>query len=158
MASKFEDIINSMINVSFGAASIAAEKGKAAIDDLNARGEQVRGEAEVPDFARSVTDAFSAAGGRVSDVTERLSTKGESFAEKVLDELVLMRARAIDPTDRPGLIAHLTDIIENADVETVRVKVESVETHEGDAEPEAAADDGSDADEGDAPSIEHADE
>ena len=74
-----------------------------------------------------MSDAFSAAGGRISDVTERLSTKGETFAEKVLDELVLLRARGVKPEDRPALIAHLTDIVQNADVETVRVKVESVE-------------------------------
>ncbi|MDY4041234.1 MAG: hypothetical protein SOY67_03920 [Collinsella sp.] len=143
MATKFEDIINGMINVSFGAAALAAEKGKEVIDDLNARGEQVRGGAEAPDFAHSVADAFSAAGGRVSDVTERLSTKGESFAEKVLDELVLLRARGIDPEDRPAFISHLTDLIQNADVETVDVKVESVETEGAapaeDGEPEAPA-------------------
>lgn len=133
MATKFEDIVNGMINVSFGAAAVAAEKGREVIDDLNARGEQVRGGAEAPDFARSVAEAFSAAGGRVSEVTERLSTKGEGFAEKVLDELVLLRARGIDPADRPALISHLTDLIQNADVETVDVKVESVEAEDASA-------------------------
>ena len=41
MAIKFEELINGMVNVGFGAAAVTAEKGKEIFEDLNARGEEV---------------------------------------------------------------------------------------------------------------------
>lgn len=127
MASMFENLVNGMVNVSFGAAAMAAEKGKGFLDDLATKGAEVRSDPEMPDFARSLSDAFKAAGGTVSDVTERLSTQGESMADKVLDELILLRARQMDAGERPDFLKHVQDLVDNADAEPVKVKVESVE-------------------------------
>lgn len=41
MATKFEELVNGMVNVGFGAAAVTAEKGKELLDGLNARGEEV---------------------------------------------------------------------------------------------------------------------
>lgn len=127
MASMFENLVNGMVNVSFGAAAVAAEKGKDFLDDLATKGAEVRSDPETPDFARSLSDAFKAAGGTVSDVTERLSTQGESMADKVLDELILLRARQMEAGERPEFLKHVQDLVDNADAEPVKVKVESVE-------------------------------
>ena len=88
MVTKFEELVHGMVNIGFGAAALTAEKGKEVLDTLNAKGEQVRSDATAPDFARSMSDIFEQAGGTFSDVTERLSAKGESTAERVLDELI----------------------------------------------------------------------
>ena len=44
MATTFEDLVNNMVNIGIGMAATAAEKGKEVLDDLNAKGEQVRSE------------------------------------------------------------------------------------------------------------------
>lgn len=137
MAAKFEDVINGMLNVSFGAAAVAAEKGKGFLDELNAKGEEARKEAGAPDIARSISDAFEQAGGAVSGAAERLGAQGASFADRALDELVLLRARALEPAERQELIAHLTELIENADVEPVAVEIEVEAEAEADAAPDA---------------------
>ncbi|MBY4798255.1 hypothetical protein K6V98_07840 [Collinsella sp. AGMB00827] len=137
MATKFEEIINGMVNVGFGAAAVAAEKSKAVISDLEAKGEQARRDIPESDFVRSVADTFTQAGGTVSEVTERLATKGEGFAEKVLDELVLMRARSIPAEERPQLIAHLTELIEHADEKPAPAQEEVEVEHEVHEEPQA---------------------
>ena len=73
MTTKFEELVNGMVNVSFGAAAMTAERGKEILDglnargeevlrDLNARGEQVRHDRQTPDFARSMSDIFEQAG------------------------------------------------------------------------------------------------
>ncbi len=73
MVMKFDQLVNGAINVGFGAAAVAVEGGKKVLDDLNAKGEQVRKDAGTPDIARSVSDMFEQAGGTISDLTERLS-------------------------------------------------------------------------------------
>lgn len=139
MAARFEDIVNSMINVSFGAAAVAAERGKDFLDDLNAKGEEVRKEAGTPDIARSISDAFEQAGGAVSDAAERLGAQGSSFADKALDELVLLRARALASDERRAFINHLIDLVENADTETVTVEAEVEVDAEAPSASEAAS-------------------
>ncbi len=71
MAKKFEDLVNDMVNVGFGVAATAAEKGKEVFDDLNAKGAEARADASGTDFARSMSDIFERAGGAFGDVTER---------------------------------------------------------------------------------------
>ena len=95
MVTKFEELVHGMVNIGFGAAALTAEKGKEVLETLNAMGEQVRSDATAPDFARSMSDIFEQAGGTFSDVTERLGAKGESAAERVLDELILARVRLL---------------------------------------------------------------
>lgn len=143
MAAKFEDIVNGMLNVGFGAAAVAAEKGKEVFDGLNAKGQEVRSDSSTPDFARSFSDAFAQAGGTVSDVTERLSAQGESAAEKVLDELIRLRARQLSEVERTEFLDHIAEVVKHADDEAVRVTVESVE--EDVAEDEPAPEDAADA-------------
>ena len=74
MATKFEELVNGMVNVGFGAAAVTAEKSKELLDGLNARGEEVlrdlndRGEqarhdSRSSDFTRSMSDIFMDAGG-----------------------------------------------------------------------------------------------
>ena len=38
MAMSFDELVDNMVNVSLGAAAMAADKGKELIDDLSARG------------------------------------------------------------------------------------------------------------------------
>ena len=113
-----------MVNIGFGAAALTAEKGKEVLDTLNAKGEQVRSDATAPDFARSMSDIFEQAGGTFSDVTERLSAKGESTAERVLDELILARVRFLTKAERTEFLAHVRDLVDSVDDATVTVKVE----------------------------------
>ena len=96
MATKFEDLVNNMVNIGFGAAALTAEKGKEVLDSLSAKGEEVRRDSETPDFARSMSDVFERAGGMFSDVTDRVSNQGESVAERILDELIIARVRSND--------------------------------------------------------------
>lgn len=147
MATKFEDLVNGMINVGFGAAatavgaaSAAAEKGKEVLGDLASRGEEARRDADAPDFARSMSDVFEKAGGAFTDVTERLSTQGETVAERVLDELILARARQLSVGDRAAFVQHVSALVDSIEDEAVSVKVESVETQPEADEPAAAAD------------------
>ena len=130
MAMKFEDVINGMINVSFGAAAVAAEKGRDVLGDLSAKGAEARRDAQ-SDFARSVSDAFEAAGGKVSDVTDRLSAQGAPMAEKVLDELIRLRAIQLSAAERDAFAAHVAEVIRCAKDEPVKVEVESVEEAAG---------------------------
>lgn len=135
MATKFEDLVNNMVNIGFGAAALTAEKGKEVLDSLSAKGEEVRRDPETSDFARSMSDVFERAGGMFSDVTDRLNTQGASVAERILDELILARVRPMTKAERIGFLAHVRDLVDSVDDATVSVKVESVEVEE-----EAAAD------------------
>ena len=127
MASTFESLINNMLNVGIGAAATAAEKGKEVLDDLSAKGEQVRREQPAPDFARSMQDIFTQAGGAFSDVTERLGAKGSTVAERILDELILARARTLTMSERVEFMAHVRDLVDSVDDATVTVEVEAQE-------------------------------
>lgn len=135
MAITFEDLVNNMVNIGIGMAATAAEKGKEVLDDLNAKGEQVRSEKPSSDFARSMSDVFVQAGGAFSDVTDRLSSQGSSVAERVLDELILARVRMLTMSERTEFLAHVRDLVDSVDDATVTVEVESVEE-----EPAAGAD------------------
>lgn len=128
MATKFEELINEMVNVSFGVAATAVEKTQEVIEDLSTKGERVRHDRATPDFARSMSDIFESAGGTFSDVTERLSSKGETAAERVLDELILARVRFLTKTERVEFMAHVRDLVDSVDDETVTVEVESDDT------------------------------
>ena len=138
MAMSFDELVNNMVNVSLGAAAMAADKGKELIDDLSARGAQARSDASQGDFARSMADVFKQAGGAVSDVTDRLSEQGATVAERILDELIVARVRPMTKAERTGFLAHVRDIVDSADDATVSVKVEAVEV-DGDAEAEGDA-------------------
>lgn len=127
MVTKFEELVHGMVNIGFGAAALTAEKGKEVLDTLNAKGEQVRSDATAPDFARSMSDIFEQAGGTFSDVTERLGAKGESAAERVLDELILARVRFLAKAERTEFLAHVRDLVDSVDDATVTVKVESAD-------------------------------
>lgn len=127
MVTKFEELVHGMVNIGFGAAALTAEKGKEVLDTLNAKGEQVRSDATAPDFARSMSDIFERAGGTFSDVTERLGAKGESAAERVLDELILARVRFLTKAERTEFLAHVRDLVDSVDDATVTVKVESAD-------------------------------
>lgn len=127
MVTKFEELVHGMVNIGFGTAALTAEKGKEVLDTLNAKGEQVRSDATAPDFARSMSDIFEQAGGTFSDVTERLGAKGESAAERVLDELILARVRFLTKAERTEFLAHVRDLVDSVDDATVTVKVESAD-------------------------------
>ena len=127
MVTKFEELVHGMVNIGFGAAALTAEKGKEVLDTLNAKGEQVRSDATAPDFARSMSDIFEQAGGTFSDVTERLGAKGDSAAERVLDELILARVRFLTKAERTEFLAHVRDLVDSVDDATVTVKVESAD-------------------------------
>lgn len=141
MASTFESLINNMLNVSIGAAATAAEKGKEVLDDLSAKGEQVRREQPAPDFARSMQDIFTQAGGAFSDVTERLGAKGSTVAERILDELILARARTLTMSERVEFMAHVRDLVDSVDDATVTVEVEAQEPATDEAASVDAQDD-----------------
>lgn len=138
MATRFEDLVNNMVNIGFGAAALTAEKGKEVLDSLSTKGEEVRHDPSTPDFARSMSDVFERAGGVFTDVTDRLGTQGESVAERILDELIVARVRPMTKAERTGFLAHVRDIVDSADDATVSVKVEAVEV-DGDAEAEGDA-------------------
>lgn len=141
MASTFESLINNMLNVGIGAAATAAEKGKEVLDDLSAKGEQVRREQPAPDFARSMQDIFTQAGGAFSDVTERLGAKGSTVAERILDELILARARTLTMSERVEFMAHVRDLVDSVDDATVTVEVEAQEPATDEAASVDARDD-----------------
>ena len=152
MATSFEELMNNMVNASLGVAAVAADKGKELLDDLTARGAQVRADAAESDFGRSMADAFERAGGTFHDVTERVSAQGANVAERVsaqganvaeriLDELILARVRPLSSTERAAFIAHVEELVANAPDAATEVPVEEVEPAE-DEEPEPAAEDG----------------
>ena len=146
MAKKFEDLVNDMVNVGFGVAATAAEKGKEVFDDLNAKGAEARADASGTDFARSMSDIFERAGGAFGDVTERLGASTSTVAERILDELILARVRAMTVSERIDFLAHVRDLVDSADDSTVTVEVESVDVADpADEAPEADAE--TDADE-----------
>lgn len=135
MATKFEELVNGMVNVGLGAAAVTAERGKVILDglnargeevlrDLNSRGEQVRHDRQTPDFARSMSDIFEEAGGAFSEVTERLGEQGATAAERILDELILARVRLLTKSERVAFMAHVRDLIDSVDDDTVTVEVE----------------------------------
>ena len=134
MASSFEELINGMVNVGFGFAATAAEKGKEVLEDLNAKGEAVRSDASSPDFARSMSDIFERAGGVFGDASDRLSAKGDTAAERILDELIIARIRQLPAPARAAFVSHVQDLVRAVESETVKVPVESVETVAEDAE------------------------
>ena len=53
MDKTFEELVTGMVDVSLGAAAMAADKGKELFDDLSARGAQARDEAAQSEFGRS---------------------------------------------------------------------------------------------------------
>lgn len=130
MATKFEELVNGMVNVGFGAAALTVEKSREALTALNDKGEQVRADSTAPDFARSMSDVFEQAGGAFSDVTDRLADSSQTAAERVLDELILARTRALSKAERTEFLAHVRDLVDSVDDATVTVEVESVETVE----------------------------
>lgn len=138
MATKFEDLINDMVNIGFGVAAVTAEKSKEVLDDLNAKGAAARTDARQTDFARSMADIFEQAGGAFSEATDRLSSSGSTVAERILDELILARLRGLSAGERIEFLAHVRDLVDSVDDHTVTVEVESVE------ETEDAADAGTD--------------
>ena len=141
MATSFEELMNNMVNASLGVAAVAADKGKELLDDLTARGAQVRADAAESDFSRSMVDAFERAGGTFHDVTERVSAQGANVAERILDELILARVRPLSATERAAFIAHVEELVANVPDAATEVSVEGVEPVE-DEEPEPAAEDG----------------
>lgn len=138
MPTKFEELIHGMVNIGFGAAALTAEKSKEVLDTLNAKGEQVRSDATAPDFARSMSDIFEQAGGAFSDVTERLNEKGESTAERVLDELILARVRFLTKAERTEFLAHVRDLVDSVDDAAVTVKIEVEPADEKTSEADSA--------------------
>ena len=130
MAMSFDELVNNMVNVSLGAAAMAADKGKELIDDLSARGAQARSDASQGDFARSMADVFKQAGGAVSDVTDRLSEQGATVAERILDELIVARVRPLTTAERAAFVAHVTELVEAVPAAAVSVPVESVAAEE----------------------------
>lgn len=148
MATKFEDLVNGMVNVGFGAAATAvgaaasaAQRSGQVLDDLAAKGAETRRDAGSPDFVRSMSDAFEKAGGKFSEATERLSAQGESVAERILDELILARVRALPEGERPAFVAHVQALVDAAGPDAVKVEVESQQKEEpasDAAAPEAA--------------------
>lgn len=142
MATAFEDLINGMVNIGFGVAATAAEKGREVLEDLNAKGEEVRHDSSTPDFARSMSDVFESAGGMFTEATERLGAKGDTAAERVLDELILARVRYLNETERAAFLAHVGDLVRAVDSETVHIPVESVDKEAADGACEATVERG----------------
>ena len=139
MATTFEELVNGMVNIGFGVAATAAERGREVLEDLNAKGEEVRHDPSTPDFARSMSDIFESAGGMFTDVSERLGAKGETAAERVLDELILARVRYLNESERAAFLAHVGDLVRAVDSEAVHIPVESVDKGTEDVSDEACA-------------------
>lgn len=124
MAQRFEDIVNNMVNIGLGVAATAAERSREVLDDLAAKGSEVRSDAAQSDFARSMADIFEQAGGAFTDATERLGAQGSTVAERILDELILARVRPMTKTERIDFLAHVRDLVDDVDSATVTVEVE----------------------------------
>ena len=132
MALKLDELVNGMVNVGFGAAAVTLDTGKKVLQDLNAKGEEVRSDSAAPDIARSVSDMFEQAGGTISDLTERLGMQGETAAQRVLDELILARVRIMSAPERTAFLAHVRDLVDSVEDNVTSVPVESVEPDEAD--------------------------
>ena len=132
MALKLDELVNGMVNVGFGAAAVTLDTGKKVLQDLNAKGEEVRSDSATPDIARSVSDMFEQAGGTISDLTERLGMQGETAAQRVLDELILARVRIMSAPERTAFLAHVRDLVDSVEDNVTSVPVESVEPDEAD--------------------------
>ena len=144
MATKFDDFVsgmasmtNGVINVGVGAAAVAAEKSKEVIDELNAKGAEVRTEAAQSDFSQSMADAFERAGGTISDTVERLSKQGATLNEKILDELIISHLRPLSEGERAEFLSHVKDLADAVAEEATSVPVDAVEDEPAD---ETAAD------------------
>ncbi len=137
MVTKFEDLMNDMVNIGIGVAATAAEKSREMLDGFSAKGAEARADAAQSDFGRAMADVFERAGGTFSDVTERLSATGAPVAERILDELILARLRGLSATERVEFLAHVRDLADSVDDRTVTVEVESIE--QDDAEDETTA-------------------
>lgn len=124
MAQRFEDIVNNMVNIGLGVAATAAERSREVLDDLAAKGSEVRSDAAQSDFARSMAEIFEQAGGAFTDATERLGAQGSTVAERILDELILARVRPMTKTERIDFLAHVRDLVDDVDSATVTVEVE----------------------------------
>lgn len=130
MVTKFEQLVTGAVNVGFGAAAVTVDTGKKVLKDLNEKGAEVRHDSGTPDIARSVSDMFEQAGGTVSDLTERLSTRGEGVAQKVLDELIAAYVGTLTASERTAFLAHVRDIVDTVEENVTSVPVESVEDAE----------------------------
>lgn len=137
MVMKLDQLVNGAINVGFGAAAVAVEGGKKVLDDLGTKGEQVRKDAGTPDIARSVSDMFEQAGGTISDLSDRLGMRGETAAQRVLDELILARVRVMTAHERTAFLAHVRDIVDSVEDNVTSVPVESVEPDDAEDAEEA---------------------
>ena len=126
MDGKLEGLFNNAINVGFGAAAVTIGTSKKVIDDLAARGAEVRSDNTTPDIARSVSDMFEQAGGTISDLTERLGTQGETAAQRVLDELIMARVRIMTASERTAFLAHVRDLVDAVEDNVTTVPVEAV--------------------------------
>ncbi len=127
MVTKLEQLVTGAVNVGFGAAAVTVDTGKKVLKDLNEKGAEVRHDSGTPDIARSVSDMFEQAGGTVSDLTERLSTRGEGVAQKVLDELIAAYVGTLTASERTAFLAHVRDIVDTVEENVTSVPVESVE-------------------------------
>ena len=127
MVTKFEELVNGMVNIGFGVAATAAERGREVLEDLNTKGAEVRSDATSSDFARSMSDVFERAGGVFTETTERLAADGSTVAERVLDELIVARLRMLDAPERAAFLVHVGDLVAAVESETVSIPVEAVE-------------------------------
>ena len=100
MATKFEDLVNNMVNIGFGAAALTAEKGKEVLDSLSAKGEEVRSRFPDTRFRAFHVRYLRACGRCVFRCHRPLSYQGESVAERILDELILARVRTMTKAER----------------------------------------------------------
>ena len=67
MAVRFDELVNDMVNIGFGAAAMAADKSREVLEDLNARGEAARNDVEASDYFHLSTPDYSAAALAASD-------------------------------------------------------------------------------------------
>ena len=141
MASTFESLINNMLNVGIGAAATAAEKGQGGARRLERQGRAGAPRAAGARFCPFMQDIFTQAGGAFSDVTERLGAKGSTVAERILDELILARARTLTMSERVEFMAHVRDLVDSVDDATVTVEVEAQEPATDEAASVDAQDD-----------------
>lgn len=146
MAKTFEELVTDMLDMSLGAAAMAADKGKEFLDDLTARGAQARDEAAQSDLGRSVAEVFKQAGDAVEDATDRLGERGATVAERILDELIAARVRPLSTTERTAFIAHVNELVASVPEAAVSVPVESVEDEAAPAADAPADGDGAAAD------------
>ncbi|AEB07262.1 hypothetical protein Corgl_1156 [Coriobacterium glomerans PW2] len=115
MTARFEDLINGMLNVGFGAAVTASEKSREVLHQLNDKGERVRSQRSESNFARSMAQVFEQAGGTISDVTATIGATGETAAERILDELIRARVRPMDARGRIAFIEHVRSLVNSID-------------------------------------------